>query len=53
MSQPPPILYNFLKLKTLQVHAPEPPTTRTSGDYDQTWREKWDKQVQGTTLAQF
>jgi len=30
--------FDVLKLKTLGVHAPEPPIVRTSGYCDQTWR---------------
>ena len=34
------VLRDVLKLKSLGLRAPEPPTARTSGDCDQTQREK-------------
>jgi len=37
---PRSVLYDVLELKTLAVHALKPRTARTSGDCDQTWRER-------------
>jgi len=34
------VLYDILKFKTLGMHAAELPTTCTSGDCDQAWRER-------------
>jgi len=37
---PQSVFPGVLTLRTLRVHAPEPRTARTSGDCDQTWRER-------------